>query len=544
MITIEKNLPAFAFAGNPVLLKAISDNVLSTEGIKASMQISVSNVDTTAGHTFTLSFNNIDLLFTSATTPDDSGLQYEKASGTDTYVTWAVKIHAAFLANYYLATYFDIVLYPADDGMRIITLTAKEVGSAYSLTLTAGTATGVGEESGTVEGVDPAFRENFVIVASLWNGTIKIAEDTKPIDIYGRVTFNFSEYLMALLETDDPRFTWPDITEVYCNEFTNYVKLYQVSLAEKYDGVVRKLTFDLIRHAIGGGLSRDTLVAWNEAGNIFFDDADNKKRFLTWAPVMQELGADVPQKIFFVFQDVTAYTQYKLVAVLVMEDGSVFKQDCTALATVTPWSVVECSSGYDQLNLGMIDPTQPVLRWYVFLENEYGNQISETRGFTLDLDTYETQRVFMFRNSFSAYDIVRFTGKGELGPEYDRVSGTRVEDDDYTSLNAPIRLFSAIETQKMKANSGWISLASKKHLRDFMLSREAYEIIDDKLYPIIVTSQKSQAFTSDDIKLLSLDIEYERAYNDMFWSDVLADITGVVIPDREYADDYNQIEYS
>jgi hypothetical protein len=96
----------------------------------------------------------------------------------------------------------------------------------------------------------------------------------------------------------------------------------------------------------------------------------------------------------------------------------------------------------------------------------------------------------------------------------------------------------------LKANSGWISLAEKKHLRDFLLSRETYEIVDDKLYPIIVTSQKSQAFTSDDVTLHSLDIDYDRSYNDMFWSDVMASAGGVVPTERVYSDDYNPIEYS
>jgi hypothetical protein len=542
MITIEKNLPTFAFAGNPMLMKLISDNIIETAGVKAYMELAITGADTTADHHFDLSFGNNVLLFTAATTPDDSGLQYEKASGTDTYITWAEKIYNALISNYLLATNYDIVLADAEPPFRLIIFTAKKAGSEFTIDFTNHDTTGIGEEPGNVPGTDPLYRENFVLVASIWEGSSKIAEDSKPVDTAGRTYFDFSEYLESLLETDTSRFTWPEVSETFVHEFSNYIQAYKVSLAEKYSGVVRKMTFDTERHAIGGGLSRETLISWNEAAEHFYDNTDNKTRFLTWAPAMRELGADVPQKLFFVFQSVSQ--QYRLCASVIFSDGSVIKKYCSDLAAATSWSVVECVAGYDQLNLGALNPSVPVLRWYMFLENELGNKISESRGYTLDVDVYETQRVFMFRNSFSAYDIVRFTGKGELSMEYDRVSGSRIVDEEYTSLNAPVKLFSSIESQKLKANSGWISLAEKKHLRDFLLSRETYEIVDDKLYPIIVTSQKSQAFTSDDVTLHSLDIDYDRSYNDMFWSDVMASAGGVVPTERVYSDDYNPIEYS
>lgn len=544
MITIEKALPSFALAGNPVLIKLISDNFISTSGSKAYLRLEIGDgTDTTAGHSFMLSFGSFELTFTAAVTPDDTGLQYEAATGSDTFNTWAEKLYNAFLSNYFLSKYFAITLGDAGTFTRDIMFLAKEKGSDYTLTFVNDDATEIAEATKT-DGIDPVYRENFGIVASLWDGTTKIAEDVKSVDTSGRATFNFSEYLISLLETDDPRFTWPEVTDTFVHQFINYVQSYRISYAEKYSGQYRKLVYDSIRHAIAGGLSRETLSVYNEAGDHFFDDTDNKKRFLTWAPVMREIGYDVPQKLFFVFQTVTGYSQYRLCASVVFEDGTIQKKYCSALSTITPWSVVECVAGYDQLSLGQLDPTQEVVRWYIFLENESGVQISESRGYTLDPDYYEFQRFFLFRNSFSAYDIVRFTGKGELNPEYERVSGYRDIEDDYTSLNAPLKLFSAIESQKMKANSGWITLEEKKHLRDFLLSRESYEIIDDKIYPIIVTSLKPKEFLVDGVTLYSLEIEYERAYNDMFWSDILEALPATVVPERIYSDDYNVIEYS
>ncbi len=536
MITIVKSLPPLVFAGNPCLMKIHTDNLLSTTGIKAYMELAISATDQTAGHYFTLTFNGLPIQLTSAETPDDSGIQFEKASSTDTFGTFAKKIFDALIANYDIASNFDIVLNPADSAYRIISLTAKTAGVKYSLTFVNHDVSGLALEPGSVSGIDPIYRENFVILASIWDEFTKIGEDLMPVASDGSVTFNFSEYLKALLDVNTKRFTWPESSSVFVHEFSNYIQPFKIGLAEKFNGMVQKITYDALRHAIGGGLSREQLVLRNEIGESFFEDSDNKKRFLSWAPLTREIGSSVPQKLFFVFQNVSGYSQYRLAVNVIYQDGSSAKVYRSSLVSITPWRVIELVTGFDQLLLGTVDPIKSVANWSVYLENENGVQISEARGYIIDPDYYENQRVFMFRNSFSAYDIVRFTGKMEMDVNYDRISGYRMDDNEWTSLNAPEKLFSNQETQSMKASSGWIHLDEKKHLRDFMLSMEAYEICEGKLFPIVITSSKAQAFTSDGNTLYSLDIEYNRAYSDIYWSDLISG--------RVYSDDYNENQYS
>jgi hypothetical protein len=469
-------------------------------------------------------------------------LQYEKASESDTFSTWAEKIYNALAANYHLATGFEITLAAAEGASRAIRFDARDYGDRNIITYTAGDATGIAQATQS-DGTEPELRENFGIVASLWQNDVKEAEEIKPVDSTGRATFDLSDYLMSLIDAD-ARFTWPEVSGTNTYQRSDYLLAYRVSLAEKYSGTVRKMTFGEEVHAIGGGLSRETLMRLNEDSEEFFGVAANKQKFLTWSPPLREIGTGIFQKLFFAFQDPTDdYTQWRPVCTVLFENGSVQTIYPAALASITPWSVVEIIVGYDHLGLGLLNPTSAVVRWHISLQNELYETISEVKAFQLDSDFYENERQFLFRNSFSAYDIVRFTGQMEMTAEFERQVGNRVITDEVTGINAPGRMFLNTETQNMKTSSGWIPLAEKKHLRDMLLSREVYEIIDGKLYPIVIKTSKAQQMLSDAVTLHSLEIEYERAYNDTFWSEVPAAEEAAAL-DRNYSDDYNPIEYS
>jgi hypothetical protein len=87
-----------------------------------------------------------------------------------------------------------------------------------------------------------------------------------------------------------------------------------------------------------------------------------------------------------------------------------------------------------------------------------------------------------------------------------------------TTFNAPAKQFSAKETEICKANSGWISLEEKNCLRELLLSLEAYEQIGKELFQIVVKSAKITPFLKDGEYLYNLEIEYERSYQNSFFS--------------------------
>ena len=174
--------------------------------------------------------------------------------------------------------------------------------------------------------------------------------------------------------------------------------------------------------------------------------------------------------------------------------------------------------GFNQLGLANIDLTRDVESWEVWFENINGDVISEVRKFILDTDVYENERTFLFRNSFGRYDTIRFTGVVESTMAYERIAGQVLSDEVITSFNPPMKNFEAWETQSFKADSGFISKEMRDYMREFLITTEAYEVVQGLLFPIVLKSVKISPFSTDGVYLYNVQVEYDRAYNDQYFS--------------------------
>ncbi len=518
MIQIEKNPPDFGFSGNPMIFKVISDNEYTTQGSKADLVLAAYSKDESENHGFTIEFDDKSLVFVSKATPDESGLQYPSATPSDTLATWVEKVVEALRSNYYLSVNFDISADTSDPSVAYIGIVAKVAGDRYSITYTNNSSPFVMDDLSS--GEDPVTRENFAIVASIWDKYYqKIAEDIKPVDSNGNATFDFSEYLSAFLDqVQAPRFTFPEIADVFLKSFDTFIMQYYSTFAEKYSGAIRKMVYDDARFAIPGGLSRESLVYYNSLSTDFFAIASNFQRFLTWAPLSKLTNFHVPEKLYFLIPDKPAYAQLRLIVHITYTDGTTETHLATSLIDATPLSVFECMVGHDHLKLADIHPAKTVSNYKVYLGDENDNRISEVRTFEIDSIFYEHERVFIFENSFGrAYDVVRFTGQCDFTLEMEHSTGILDDGQDFTFFNPTNRKFSAKEAQKMKTSSGWVSREMKEYLRELLLSRKVYEIKDGLLYPVIITNQKISSFLKDGEYLYSLELEYDRAYSDFFF---------------------------
>ena len=224
------------------------------------------------------------------------------------------------------------------------------------------------------------------------------------------------------------------------------------------------------------------------------------------------------EKLFFMFQDNPTGVQYRLVVVITFTDGSHKIVNATQQVTHPAFSVMEFKVGFDHLDLVNAQYGKTVQSWEVYLMDSNDDLLSEVRVFYNDTRVFENEKVFFYRNSFSAYDTFRFLGKSELNLEYERQIGTTVREEKYSFFNASTKQFSAKETESCKANSGWISLGEKNCLRELLLSTEAYEQIGKELFQIVVKSAKVTPFLKDGEYLYNLEIEYERSYQNSFFS--------------------------
>ena len=102
--------------------------------------------------------------------------------------------------------------------------------------------------------------------------------------------------------------------------------------------------------------------------------------------------------------------------------------------------------------------------------------------------------------------------------EYERSIGSTIKEENYTFLNAPTIQFGAKETESCKANSGWVSKEEKNCLRELLITTESYEQIGLELFPILVKTGKVTPFFKAGEYLYNLEIEYERSYQNSFFS--------------------------
>ena len=204
--------------------------------------------------------------------------------------------------------------------------------------------------------------------------------------------------------------------------------------------------------------------------------------------------------------------------IITFTDGSYKIVNATPQITFVPYSVLEFKVGYDHLNLVNAWYGKTVYTWEVYLMDNNDDLLSERRIFYNDTRVFENEKVFFYRNSFSTYDTFRFLGKSELNLEYERSISSMVREEKYSFFNAPSKQFSAKETEICKANSGWISLEEKNCLRELLLSIEAYEQIGKELFQIVVKSAKVTPFLKDGEYLYNLEIEYDRSYQNSFFS--------------------------
>jgi len=516
-ITEEPNL--ISFAGNPVIYEACSDNYLISLGSPAHFELVVSSIDTTVGHSFHLQFAGKTLIFQSAGFTGFDGLLFEVAYIGQTFNDFANNIYQCFLSNYDIQKYFNVSLDPPGTSQRIIKLQAKESGADCSVVLSNNGVSGVGQGVNT-PGTDDIYTDYFSILC-LIRDTLNnpIGEDLKPSDFIGCARFDISDYLRSKFSAwEITRFEFPELAGNVRVHGWDYLLKYRVSFAESIAGNVRGLQSDGWKYALAGGLNHELLTSLNEKYLEYFSIPANKSKFLSWLPTTKYSRSGVMEKLFFLFQGNPTGVQYRLVVVITFTDGSHKIVNATPQVVYPAFSVMEFKVGFDHLDLVNAQYGKTVQSWEVYLMDSNDDLLSEVRVFYNDTRVFENEKVFFYRNSFSAYDTFRFLGKSELNLEYERQIGTTVREEKYTFFNASTKQFSAKETESCKANSGWITLSEKNCLRELLLSTEAYEQIGKELFQIVVKSAKVTPFLKDGEYLYNLEIEYERSYQNSFFS--------------------------
>jgi hypothetical protein len=529
MITLVTRPPSISFAGNPVRYALESDNFATSFGANASLIIDFDDIDETEGHVFELNTPSDSQVFTLRATDLEDGLSIPVAGHGEAIADWIAEISVALAKNYFLFNNYDII-----PGSTTIQLDAKKTGSAFTLIFDS--ANVVGMDGGThTDGADIGYRPGFGILLQVHGaGGDIIGEDFRSVDADGKATFNIAEYLQAMMEA----FTPPNfhIAADVNNSSIHYdgVGVYFVSWCEKYIGTILAITPDNTLYSVMGGLSREALAWWNDWTTTFWEDTVNLMRFLTWCPRVKNTTTIQKERLFFMICDLDNLTLTPHIEVVYTD--STIRHYTLADIAMAGFGVAEMQVGYEELLLADIYPSGTVTSWSVWLQRDTV-AVSEVFEFVLDVREREYDRQFIFRNSFGWYDTALLTGKVESALEYERTQGYTVLEEVETVYNAPDKAFSNKEQQTYKGSTGWLKQNSLDWLRDMCLSKEIYEVIGGRCYPVILTSKKIVKGKDMDDNL-ALDIEYRRAYNDVFYAPAGR---GTMQSPPNYSDQYSEV---
>jgi hypothetical protein len=516
MITIESTPAKVSFANNPVVFAVSSNNMYSTSGVKARLVIKITGLDQTVGHGFSLSFGNTHLEFDLVATPGESGEDLLVASGEMILAEWGAELIAGLKSNFHLVSQFNItgsfhVTY------YLITLEAFYASSDYTITLGDITISTLSQDSNT-SGITPVMRENFKIIARLYlvtSGELTfVAEEQITPDSQGHGLFDFSQYLLTQID-HTPAFLFPQNITDFIIDRSSQIKRYCVQFGEYYSGEYYRLhdTSSDETFIMAGGIDFAQMAKYIQDESSFIEMLQYNKDFLTWRPQSKKIWIRQPEMLHFLIW-YSNLTWLALRIRITYTDNSTHTFTKQTVSPVTPLGVYEVCCTYAKLNLISLPESQgkTIHKYELWLEDNWV-QVSKTMEFILDRTLYPNQRFFIFRNSLSGFDSVRCTGETVKETDLERFTVENINPD-FSVLNPPRLQLFARETQKYKTNTGFITKLESEYLRDFFLSNEIYEFIENRLYPVMILSTSLQVHKDNEF-LHFREFEYARAYEDV-----------------------------
>jgi hypothetical protein len=524
-ITVESYPAGAEFANNDVVFSLKTTNMYSTEGVKAVLILILTDIWSATGH-FTLSWGTNSVTFTLVASPDESGSQIRYASPGEDLNLWGADFVESMKSNYLLSRDFDIV--GGAGATYSIELTAKEYGGEYTLALSDNNITYLTEDDNTA-GVTPILRENYKLLARVImksgfallghsSEDIYLGEDRLTPDTDGYADFDVKGYLKPEMQ-DKPVFLFPETLSDFLIDRTDQCRQFFIRYTEIYEGLARRIysTEENKNFILAGGIDFIKMAKYHEDSSSFWDMMQYNKDFLTWQPVTKKVWPRQPEKLYFLVWDADTDEINLKVKIYYTDDTT--HTFTKASETAYQYSLWECVVSYNKLDLISLPESanKEIEKYEIWIEDQDDTKISVSRFFELDRKVYTNARIFIFRNSLSGFDTIRCTGETIKSTELTRTVVETLNDFDFTSLNPQIRNDIAFEQQVYKASTGFITKEYAEYLREFELSSEVYEFILNRLYPVILTSKKSEIH-KDNSHLHYREFEYARAYKDSHYS--------------------------
>ena len=350
---------------------------------------------------------------------------------------------------------------------------------------------------------------HFVNIETLDTDFNVIATDSMPAtDDNSAITFNISDYLKTLQKDT---FTATKLTNVgfQNSEIANHYRIRVYELWDN-DGVEKNSTLLADTYTVlDGALERIYTDYYNE--EINYSDfvpvlLTTRKKFLTWENSPKKISTSQPAFLYFITQsDFEIYYEIK----------KYFDDNTTSTHTSAPWAAIGnvpifINTDFTTNNLAASEtPTKKITKYEFWIKRSITNAvISEVKTYIIDRRHYNNQRVYIYKNSFGAYDTIRFLGVSETENQIDR--------ENYITQGREELYFSE-RTNTISVNSGWfINLYSndkqgKLYITELINSTDIYEIYNSTIIPVLPVTNKWKVGTDNNFNY-SVEFEYKHKF--------------------------------
>jgi hypothetical protein len=490
MVIIDSIPQKVSFVRNNIDIVSKALSPFQSVGAKA-IHILTFTGDGLDGDGFTLSWNNIELVFSCKNNPDSSiSTDYPSAQYIDQMYyqiipratgDWEKYVFRWLKTNYYITRDFQISL----SGNQI-TFEAREMGAAYHISYAAGNGSMTWGTSQA--GVDQELKDGFKLFLRTYLNQELLAEDRLSVGAEQKAEFN----LQSLIELNlNQEIDWP-----LSSRFAKVNHFFEITYdyGEFYDNQVQRVyNGDDSFFAIPGGIPKQITAQLNKKETSIKDWIFARRDFLTWLPDQVYIGYYQPLLLRYPILD--ASTQANMKLTLFFTDGSSELVSDSLLV-----------SEYEAVQVYLFIPdlqntrSKVISKIQVHIENAAGMQLTKKRSFLIDRKPWRNQFYFLFQNSLGSFETVR-----ALGEYRDEKYISRSE---YNTKHSGTEMMHELKqdisfVSRLRFNTGSLinqaldPVLFRQYFTDFILSEKIYLVAENNLYPFVLNMDKTITMASD-----------------------------------------------
>ena len=318
----------------------------------------------------------------------------------------------------------------------------------------------------------------------------------------------------SLLEWDPEKvFTWKEAPDSLIHKRNELRRLYNIFAHEKYGNPLT--TYDtkpnlniLILPGKISDLKRGLL---NNQSTSWWAQLQNDKSFLTNSPRTKITDAWASERLFYYVVD--SVTAIDLQVKVYYTDGSDTTLTRENISSVARHDVYEIITSFSTLGIYFLDPTKTIEKYEVWIRDQSQNVISEVFTYKVDHTRHEDARYFLFSNGYKMIEGARFIGNSKSYSKIDQINLNRYLEKGYGVEDNSVVKAQPSEVEYREASSEWLSIEEITWLREILLSKEVYEIVNGETVPVVIDSE-SISIHEDNKNLRSITIRYRYAHAD------------------------------